>query len=62
MLDLRQLFFDRVKEGDYYHHFYSLVEDVNKTWNVFDGEQITEEYEFLVCDEEEAIGLGGAGK
>lgn len=55
MIDLRQYYLDNVAESDYYYRFFSLIEGVNRTYNVFHGEEETQEFEFLVHDEIEAI-------
>lgn len=55
MIDLRAYYLDNVKESDYYYRFHSLIENVNKTDNVFVGVEETENYQFLVYDEIEAI-------
>lgn len=55
MINLRQYYLDNVTESDYYYRFFSLIEGVNKTYNVFYGEKETQEFEFLVHDEIEAI-------
>ncbi|WP_206214651.1 hypothetical protein [Adlercreutzia sp. ZJ242] len=55
MIDLRDYYLNNIKDSDYHHRFYALVRNVNKTYNVFYGEQESESYQFLVHDEEEAI-------
>lgn len=55
MIDLREYYLDNISEDDYYYRFYSLIEGVNRTYNVFYGEHETQGFEFLVHDEIEAI-------
>lgn len=55
MIDLRKYYLDNVTEDDYYYRFYPLIEGMNRTHNVFFGEQVTEDHEFLVYDDDEAI-------
>lgn len=38
-----------------YYHFLLLIEGVNRTYNIFYGEEETQEFEFLVHDEMETI-------
>ena len=54
-MDLRKFYLENVSQDEYYYNFYDLVADVNKTYNVFGGEQETEDYSFDVYDIEEAI-------
>ena len=51
----RKYYLDNIVEDDYYYHFFSLIEGVNRTYNIFYGEEETQEFEFLVHDEIEAI-------
>ena len=44
MIDLRQYYLDNVAESDYYYRFFSLIEGVNRTYNVFHGEEETQEF------------------
>ena len=55
MIDLRRYYLDNISEDDYYYRFFSLIEGVNRTYNIFYGEEETQEFEFLVHDEIEAI-------
>ena len=55
MIDLREYYLDNISEDDYYYRFFSLIEGVNRTYNVFYGEEETQGFEFLVHDEIEAI-------
>ena len=55
MIDLRKYYLDNITEDDYYYRFFSLIEGVNRTYNIFYGEEETQEFEFLVHDEMEAI-------
>ena len=55
MLDLRKFYLDNVQPDEYYYSFYDLISKVNMTYNIFEGEQETENYIFEVFDMEEAI-------
>lgn len=55
MLDLRKFYLDNVQPDEYYYTFYDLISKVNMTYNIFEGEQETENYIFEVFDMEEAI-------
>ena len=55
MIDLRAYYLSNVNSGDYYYRFYSLVKDVNVTYNVFEGACETGNYQFVVFDEYEAV-------
>ena len=37
MIDLREYYLDNISEDDYYYRFFSLIEGVNRTYNVFYG-------------------------
>lgn len=54
-MDLRQFYLEHVSEGEYYYKFYDLVKNINKTYNIFRGEEETNDYKFEVYDIEEAI-------
>lgn len=55
MIDLRNYYLSNINENDYYYRFFELVVDINKTYNIFEGERITKDYRFEVFDEDEAI-------
>ena len=55
MIDLEQYYLDNIEEGDYYYRFFPLIEGVNKTYNIFCGEVTSQDFEFVVHDEIEAI-------
>jgi hypothetical protein len=54
-VDLKEFYFQHVKEDDYHYRFYDAIKNVNKIYNVFAGEQEVNDYEFEVYDAEEAI-------
>lgn len=54
-MDLKEFYFQHVKEDDYHYRFYDAIKNVNKIYNVFAGEQEVNDYEFEVYDAEEAI-------
>lgn len=55
MIDLYEFYFKNIKEEDYYYRFYSSIKNVNKTYNIFTGEQETSDYEFKLYDIDEII-------
>ena len=54
-MDLKEFYFQNIKEDDYHYKFFKSIKDVNKAYNVFMGEQEVNDYEFEVYDPEEAI-------
>lgn len=54
-MDLKKFYFDNIQETEYHNRFRKDIENVNKAYNIFDGYQEVEDYEFEVYDVEEAI-------
>lgn len=54
-MDLREYYLDNVSDEEYYFQFYDLIENANRTYNVFGGYQETENHEFVVYDVDEVI-------
>ena len=54
-MDLKKFYFDNIQETEYHNRFRKDIENVNKVYNIFDGYQEVEDYEFEVYDVEEAI-------
>lgn len=55
MINLREYYLQNVNQSEYYFRFYDLIKNVNTTYNIFDGESISQDYRFEVFDENEAI-------
>ncbi len=54
-MNLRKFYLDNVSKQEYYYKFYELINDINKSYNVFEGVVETDNYDFSVFDLEEAI-------
>ena len=54
-MDLKEFYYQNIKESEYHYRFRNSIDNVNKTFNVFVGYEETESYEFEVYDAEEAI-------
>ena len=54
-MDLKEFYYQNIKESEYHYRFRNSIDNVNKTFNVFVGYEETESYEFEVYDVEEAI-------
>ena len=54
-MDLREFYLENVSEQEYYYKFYDFINDINKTYNIFDVIEVTNKYEFCVYDIDEAI-------
>lgn len=54
-MDLRMFYLENVSEQEYYYRFYTLVKNVNSTFNIFEGSQETNVYEFFVDDIDDVI-------
>lgn len=54
-MDLREFYFQNIKESEYHYRFLDFVKKVNYTYNVFYGEEETLDYRFEIYDAEEAI-------
>ena len=55
MIDLKEFYLQNVKENEYYYRFRDLIEKANYTYNVFIGEKETQDYQFKICNVEDAI-------
>ena len=54
-MDLKEFYFQNIKESEYHHRFLNSVKKVNYTYNPFTGEEETQDYQFEIYDVEEAI-------
>lgn len=54
-MDLKNFYFQNIKEDEYHYRFYGSIENVNNVYNIFSGYTEVEDYEFEVYDAEEAI-------
>jgi hypothetical protein len=54
-MDLKTFYFSNITEAEYHYRFYESIKNVNRIFNVFDGLQEVNDYEFEVYDIEEAI-------
>ena len=54
-MDLKEFYFQNIKESEYHHRFLNSVKKVNYTYNLFTGEEETQDYLFEIYDVEEAI-------
>ena len=54
-MDLKEFYFQNIKESEYHHRFLNSVKKVNYTYNLFTGEEKTQDYQFEIYDVEEAI-------
>ena len=54
-MDLKEFYFQNIKESEYHHRFLNSVKKVNYTYNLFIGEEETQDYQFEIYDVEEAI-------
>ena len=48
-------YFQNIKESEYHYRFLESVKKVNYTYNIFCGEEETQNYQFEIYDVEEAI-------
>lgn len=55
MVDIKEFYYDEVKEDEYYYRFYDFITSVNKSYNECEGEHNAYNYAFEVYDAEEAI-------
>lgn len=55
MIDLKDFYFQNIKKEEYHYRFYSLIENINMTFNIFSGYEETNDYKFEVFDTEETI-------
>ncbi|MGJ0751430.1 hypothetical protein [Enterococcus durans] len=54
-MDLKDFYFQNIQKNEYHYRFFNSIKNVNKVYNIFDGYEETEDYEFEVYDVEEAI-------
>ena len=54
-MDLKEFYFQNIKESEYHYRFLESVKKVNYTYNIFCGEEETQNYQFEIYDVEEAI-------
>lgn len=54
-MDLKDFYFQNVKEDEYHYRFYESIENANKIYNIFSGYEEVNNFEFYVYDTEEAI-------
>lgn len=54
-MDLKEYYFQKIKDSDYHYAFYESISDVNKVYNVFNGVQVVNDFRFDVYDPEAAI-------
>ena len=54
-MDLKAFYFNNIKESEYHYRFYQSIKNVNQIFNLFDGPQEANDYDFEIFDIEEAI-------
>lgn len=54
-MDLKEFYFQNIKESEYHYRFLESVKKVNYTYNIFYGEEETQNYQFEIYDVEEAV-------
>ena len=54
-MDLKEFYFQNIKESEYHYRFLNSIKKVNYTYNIFCGEEETQNYQFEIDDVEEAI-------
>ena len=47
-MDLKEFYFQNIKESEYHHRFLNSVKKVNYTYNLFIGEEETQDYQFEI--------------
>ena len=45
-MDLREFYFQNIKESEYHYGFFDAIKKVNYTYNIFIGEEETQDYWF----------------
>lgn len=50
-MDLKEFYFQNIKESEYHHRFLNSVKKVNYTYNLFTGEEETQDYQFEIYAE-----------
>ena len=54
-MDLKNFYFQNIREDEYHYRFYNSIKNVNKVYNVFYGEEEKNDYSFELYDTEEVI-------
>lgn len=54
-MDLRKFYLENVLETEYYYKFYNFINDINCTYNIFYGKQVSNNYKFIIYDIDDAI-------
>lgn len=54
-MDLKDYYFQNIKEDEYHYRFHESIENVNKIYNIFSGYEEVNDYQFQVYDTEEGI-------
>lgn len=54
-MDLKQFYFDNIKEDEFHYKFYESISNVNQDYNFFTGDFEIEDYSFNLFDSEECI-------
>lgn len=54
-MDLKDFYLNNIDKSEYHYRFIDSINKVNYTYNIFSGEEETEDYHFEVYDVEEAI-------
>ena len=49
-MDLKEFYFQNIKESEYHYRFLESVKKVNYTYNIFCGEEETQNYQFEIYD------------
>ena len=47
-MDLKEFYFQNIKESEYHYRFLESVKKVNYTYNIFCGEEETQKYQFEI--------------
>lgn len=47
-MDLKEFYFQNIKESEYHHRFLDSVKKVNYTYDIFGGEEETQDYQFEI--------------
>ena len=51
-MDLKEFYFQNIKESEYHYRFLNSIKKVNYTYNIFCGEEETQNYQFEIDDVE----------
>lgn len=54
-MDLKEFYFQNIKESEYHYRFLDSIKKANYTYNIFYGEEETQDSQFVIYDTEEAI-------